>query len=374
MPQFTIPCLIVKQRNNQLAPEFALFSERAGDVLRWAGIKRRTEIEEGTQRALNTAKLNALTKFLEKDERNTVAPAITMTLRVDKTHHVQTIDAARHMYVITLDVPDNTPDIDKPGMIIDGQHRLFGISAHNPADLVNVVALLNVNDLEAAFQFLVINNKVTPVQPDHIRTLALDYQEEELTQRLKTARLTLSPNLAFVGIMDTDDGSPFQGTIRLVSADGQQGQRFVPPAAIENAITVIQKKEVRELKSADALCEFFYAIWALLREGDWAELWTPESKLMTKAGIVAMTTFVADALIAKYDFAGDLDVSDPEKVREQVRLILQNQTPEFWRKDWSMKISDAVAVRERIVEALTKIYRNMRAGQAWDDEVDLVTP
>lgn len=372
MPKFTIPCLMVNQRSNEVAPKFALFAAPAGEIERWAAIKRRTETEHGTQRALNQAKLTALSKFLQKDDRNTVPPAITITLRVDDSH-LQAVDAARSLYVITLDVPENVSDNEKPGLIIDGQHRLFGIKARNPTYLVNVVALLNVSDLETAFQFLVINNKVTPVNPDHIRTLALDYKEDDLAERLKTARLTLHTNLPYVGIMDTDENSPFRGIIGLVSADGQQDQRFVPPAAIENAITIIQKKEVRELKSEDALCEFFYAIWSLLKQNAWTELWNPKSKLMTKVGIVAMTSFVTDALIAKYDFAGDLDVSDPVKVREQVQLILQYQTPDFWKSEWTMKISDALAVREKIIESLTKIYRNMRTDESWKEGVDLVT-
>jgi len=372
MPEFAIPCLKVNQRNSQAAPQFALFAAPAGEIVQWAGIKRRTETQEGTQRALNRAKLNALSKFLEKDERNTVPPAITITLRVEPAQ-LQPIDAARNTYLITLDVPENAADNDKPGLIIDGQHRLFGINAYNPAYLVNVVALLNVNDLEAAFQFLVINNKVTPVQPDHIRTLALDYEEGALAERLKTARLALHANLQYVGIMDTDDNSPFRGIIGLVSADGQQEEKFVPPAAIENAIAIIQKKEVRELKSDDSLCEFFYAIWSILKQDAWSELWTPKSKLMNKVGIVAMTSFVTDALIAKYDFASDFDVTDPARVREQVQLIVKHQTPEFWKSEWTMKVNDSAAVREKIIEALTKIYRNMRAGQAWNEEIDLVT-
>lgn len=253
------------------------------------------------------------------------------------------------------------------------QHRLFGIEAYSRLCPFNVVALLNVTDLETAFQFLVINNKVTPVPPDHIRTLALDYQEGELADRLKTARLTLHANLPYVGIMDTDENSPFRGIIGLLAIGEQQGEKFVPPAAIENAVSVIQKKEVRELKSDDALCEFFYAIWSSLKEGKWAELWQPTSKLMTKSGIVAMTSFVTDALIAKYDYAGDLDVSDPVKVREQVNLILDFQTPEFWKCEWTMKISDALVVRGKIIDSLTRIHRNIRAGSPWHEDVDLVT-
>jgi DGQHR domain-containing protein len=372
MPTYTIPCIIVDQRHNGAGPRFALFAAPAGEITQWAGIRRRNETTQGTQRALNKSKLSALRNFLVKDTRNTVAPAITITLHLG-LDQVQVVDEANHFSIITLNIPEGDGETEKPGLIIDGQHRLFGIAAYDPACPINVVALLNADDLETAFQFLVINNKVTPVQPDLIRTLALDYAEGALAERLKTARLTLHANLPYVGIMDTDEDSPFRGIISLVAAGEQTGQRFVSPAAIENAIAVIQKKEVRELKSDDALCEFFYAIWSCLKEGAWTPLWEPTSKLLTKSGIIAMTSFVTDALIAKYDYAGDLDVSDPVKVREQVHLILQYQTPDFWTSEWTMKISDALVVRGKILDALTKIYRNLRSNAPWHEDVDLVS-
>jgi DGQHR domain-containing protein len=372
MPTFHIPCIMVDQRNNEEAPKFAIFAAPAGEIAQWAAIRRRTENPQGTQRALNKSKLNALNNFLRKDERNTIPPALTVTLRV-APGQIETLDPARNFAVITLELPEQATEEQKPGLIIDGQHRLFGIDAYSHACPVNVVALLNVSDLETAFQFLVINNKVTPVQPDHIRTLALDYAEGELSERLRTARLTLHANLPYVGIMDTDEASPFRGLISLVVAPDQEPQnRFVSPASIENAIGVVQKKEVRELKSDDALCEFFYAIWFCLKQDGWAELWAPASKLMTKVGIIAMTSFVTDALIAKYDYAGDLDVSDPAKVREEVQRILQYQTPEFWKGEWTVKISDALAVRTKVIDSLTRVYRNMRANVAWNEEVDLI--
>jgi len=372
MPIFTIPCLIVDQRRNGAGPRFALFAAPAGEITQWAGIRRRNENVQGTQRALNKSKLSALSNFLAKDPRNTVAPAITITLRV-APEQIHAIEGANQFSTITLDVVENATEDQKPGLIIDGQHRLFGIAAFDAACPVNVVALLNADDLETAFQFLVINNKVTPIQPDLIRTLALDYAEGDLAVRLKTARLTLHANLPYVGIMDTDEDSPFRGMIALVAADEPPGGRFISPAAIENAITVIQKKEVRELKSDDALCEFFYAIWSCLKEGTWVPLWEPNSKLLSKSGIIAMTSFMTDALIAKYDYAGDLDVSDPEQVRDHAHQILRYQTPEFWTREWTIKISDALAVRTKIIDALTKIHRNMRANAPWYEDVDLVT-
>jgi hypothetical protein len=119
--------------------------------------------------------------------------------------------------MLKIDVNADLDDIDKPGLVIDGQHRLLGMQRFHPDCKVCVVALLNVDDMEKAFQFLVINSKAAKVPTDHIRTLALDYQEDELAERLKTARVVLHDNLKYVGIMDTDEDSPFAGNIALVS-------------------------------------------------------------------------------------------------------------------------------------------------------------
>ena len=82
MPTFTIPCIISDQRQNQEGPRFALFTAPAGQIVQWAGIRRRHENNQGTQRALNKSKVTALQHFLQRDPRNTIAPAITITLQV----------------------------------------------------------------------------------------------------------------------------------------------------------------------------------------------------------------------------------------------------------------------------------------------------
>jgi hypothetical protein len=85
MPTFTIPCIIVDQRHNGAGPQFALFAAPTGAISKWAGIRRRHETAQGNQRALIKSKLSALGNFLAKNERNTIAPAITMTLRVPQS-------------------------------------------------------------------------------------------------------------------------------------------------------------------------------------------------------------------------------------------------------------------------------------------------
>jgi hypothetical protein len=187
---------------------------------------------------------------------------------------------------------------------------------------------------------------------------------------LKTARLTLKENLRYVGIIDSDEGSPFRGHLSLETHAGDEAARFVPAAAIENSIALIQDERVPGLDAEDALCSFFYGIWAPIK-ARWPELWVRDSKLMHKVSIVAVTAFMTKALVARFDMAG-LDVGDPVAVQRSVEEVLGTQTPEVWRREWTVVISDARAVRDAIVEALTRISRNLRAGHPWHEEVDLV--
>jgi DGQHR domain-containing protein len=374
MPQFMIPCLIFRQRESTNAPKFALFGAPASEVLQWAAIKRREDDPQRPQRRLSRAKINAIKRFFQLDERNTIPPTVTVTLQIED-QAITRVNPQRpdleSMNMLTFEVADDVADADKPGLVIDGQHRLIGMSEFDPNCKVSVVALLNVDDMEKAFQFLVINNKVTRVPTDLIRTLALDYQENELAERLKTARLTLNENLRYVGIMDSDEASPFRGHIALVTSEGDERQRFVAPAAIENSIAVIQKKNVKELESDDALCEFFYGIWIPIKK-KWPDLWAADSKLMYKISIVAMTTYMTEGLVAKYDW-DDLDITDPEKIRADAQRLLSSQKPEFWRCEWTIRVSDTKVVQDKIVEALTRISRNVRADQPWHEDVDIVT-
>ncbi len=77
------------------------------------------------------------------------------------------------------------------------------------------------------------------------------------------------------------------------------------------------------------------------------------------------------AQLAKYDW-DQLDVADPEKVREASVELLNTQSPELWKCEWTMHISDAKAVRDKIAESLTKISRSIRADKPWHEEIDLV--
>lgn len=366
MTTFRYECLVTKQRATAEAPTFCLFHAPAGEILQWADIKRLEEQAGAPQRRTSPAKVKAIKRFLDTDQRNTIPTSVILTIDIPLDHiHPVVVDGARSFAFLEVDY---APGSAKPGLVIDGQHRLLGMKDYSPETDVNVVAILAATDMEKAFQFLVINNKASKVPMDHIRALALHYEEEALKTRLQTARLNLDPNVGFVGLVNNEEDSPFRGIISWPLTP--EADRIVVPASIEASIAYIQQKRLRTFESEDVLLEFFYTIWRRIKER-WQELWTQDSRLLSKVGVVCMTQYMTDALIGSYDL-GMIDVSDPAQISQLVDEILSNQERSFWRVPWTSTSYDTKAGRALIVDSLIQIARNVRGGLPWYEDVELV--
>lgn len=363
---FRYECLIARQRDANEAPTFCLFHAPAGEILQWADIKRLEDEPGAPERRTSPAKIKAIKRFLDSDTRNTIPTSVIVTidLPADRIQFVQP-NGAGSFAILEFEVPAAGP---KPGLVIDGQHRLLGMRDFAPATHVNVVAILAADDIEKAFQFLVINNKASKVSMDHIRALALHYEEAALKTRLETARLTLDPNVGYVGLVNNEEGSPFRGMISWPLTP--EPDRVIVPASIEASIGFIQQKKVRAFESEDVLLEFFYTIWRRVKER-WPDLWNAESRLLSKVGVICMTQYMTDALVGSYDL-GKLDVSDPDQVAELVDEMLAHQERGFWRVQWTSTSYDTKVGRALIVGSLVQIARNVRAGVPWYEDVELI--
>lgn len=364
MPTFDYECLVSHQRDTAGAPTFLLFHAPAGEVLQWAAIRRLEEEAGAPQRHTSPAKVRAIRRFLETDERNTIPTSVIVTLDLTNgqfTEPVAPSTIGRIRFVWDEGAP-------QPGLVIDGQHRLYGIDAFNHNTQVNLVAITHAGDMEKAFQFLVINNKASKVSQDHIRALALHYDEGALRERLKTARLNLDPNVGYVGIVNEGEDSPFRGMIAWPTTP--EPNRVIIPSAIEASITYIQQKKVKDFESDDVLLEFFYTIWRRIYVR-WPELWTAQSRLLSKVGVICMTQYMTDALTSSYDL-GRLDISDPDQIGQLVDEILATQERKFWRVPWTSSSYDTKVGRALIVQSLTQIARNLRSGSPWFEDVEMV--
>jgi DGQHR domain-containing protein len=304
-------------------------------------------------------------RFLELDSRNSIPTALTVAIR-----GVHPLDDNQLNACSNLLIPDADPP---PGVVIDGQHRLFGMSEFSMAMPVNIVALINPDDDEIAFQFLVINNKATRVSTDHLKLLALNYHETALRERLRTARMVLGRHASLVGVVDNSVDSPFFHAVAWPVGEGEEEAdrtNLVLPAAVEQAIAAVAQKNLPDLSDDDALLEFFFTLWKVVKQ-EWPELWVPDSRLLGKVGVVTLTTFIIDDLTPLVD-RGDIDIGNPDVVRDEVTEMLASLTPSFWTSEWTAKSLDTSAGRQLVIDALTQIRRNTRRDLPWYSDVPLV--
>lgn len=94
---------------------------------------------------------------------------------------------------------------------------------------------------------------------------------------------------------------------------------------------------------------------------------------MNKVGVVTMTKYVTDEMIALSTYGGQaIDLGNAEDVCNAVVKILQLQTSQFWLRDWTITVSDTKTVRDQIEAALRTVQQNIRGGDPWDQEVTLL--
>lgn len=361
---YEYPCLIYRQRQNQAnTAEFCLFHAPVAEILAWADIRRLEATREGQQRARNDAKVRAVKRFLGPTE-NTIPTAVVLSLNLPPEARVNEGGVTKLRFTYEQ---GSTP----VGLVIDGQHRLLGAQSYDSTIHLNVVALLTGDMDEAAFQFMVINQKASRVATDHIRNLFAQRTDTRFRDRLTSARLSVDRRYDLVELANEDPESPFYHQVDWPTTP--EANRIVKPAAIHIALRELQEREgVREFADDDTLLDFFFAVWQEVRAA-YGNLWVLESKLLSKVGIAAMTKYVADSAVNSFQL-GELEITDPAAVRGRVRALLSFQTPDFWTGDWSLTGKDNPAGRKAVADALVQINLNLRGGRSWNTDVKLLTP
>ncbi|WP_454055663.1 DGQHR domain-containing protein [Cupriavidus sp. Marseille-Q8015] len=356
----TYSCSFFSQRVNSGAPAFCVFAASAGDILEWADIERLGPGVKGVQRRENSAKRRQITKFFD-DPLNTIPAAVIIALdgsQVSSKNDEVTIPTGRAGR--------------KAGLVIDGQHRLLGISDYDSSIKLPVVAIMNASDEEKAFQFLVINNKGSKVSQNHIKALSLTFKQKILAARLKSAKIALdNDRLLHVDILNTASESPFVNRVDFPTTKGKL--KKIVPEAFEKALQHIESLNLPKLEDADIQRDLFVAIWNQIHE-NWGEaIFVETCKLTEKVGIICMTRYIVDRLAAMADMEEfDLDLSDLKEVARQVDKVLRRQALDFWNAKWKGAGYDTALGHTKVLEALTRMSRNLKDGREWETDIDIL--
>ncbi len=335
-----------------------LFTAPAGEISQWARAEPRDHTTTtGAQRISRPYKVKSVTSFFRADPRNVIPTAITVAFR-QGTSRV----SGGQIF---------TPEGEVKGVIVDGQHRLAGAVQFSSDLLLPVVGLLDVGDDEIAFQFLVINNKASKVAPNHMRTLALEYDEVGLADRLAKVKVQVSSQLEFVGLANKNDESPFRGILDLSTTPPDS--KWVAPAAIEESFRVISGFNVKELnEDPELMTDLFFTIWKSIKT-KWHDIWvkpSEQSKLLQKVSIVTLTAFVSKHIIAKFDMQ-EIDLFEPDQVAACADKVLGMLNKSFWTVPWNKTGLDTTAGRKILSDSLEQLMRNHRDAD-WKSGISLL--
>jgi len=167
----TFDCFIFKQGIK--GPEVAVFAIDAYSLQNMATVSRIAEEKKGYQRIINPRKLGAIRRYVEIPEA--VLPTGIVLATGDTPGFVRInsrkpIGDTGQIWAAKLQVKQS-PQY-KPFLVIDGQHRLFGITSSKLAPYpVPVTLLLGASKLVQMAHFEIINNKATRIPAAHLNEL-----------------------------------------------------------------------------------------------------------------------------------------------------------------------------------------------------------
>ncbi|MFS0515070.1 DGQHR domain-containing protein [Nostoc sp. UIC 10607] len=388
---------LVSQRTDEKATRFFVFNAQAKDLKSWLGIRRIKDVQKGAQRVLRQARVNAVKKFMGASSINIIPNSILIAFDPNKANfiplgqkineyiiqansslekNIDIFNGCRENQVtwgiIEFSFEQSEQEYLKPALIVDGQHRLYGMSDFNEEDLpITVVSLIDATPQEQAFQFIVVNNKAVRVSTENVKSIVADFNEDELEKRLVLARVKYGDKPLILKFISDSPTSPFQNLLEWsYNRESTEETQLVPITAIEQAMRYIRKCFTVLENDEDSLIEFFCATWRAVK-GNYPELFGKNNQFMRKANINAFNEYISDRLL--YFWEMDLlDIFDSDEIAEKVLDIIKRLPKEFWLEDWKLRIQDTPNFREILKNDFKIIITNCKLGKQWRDGLELV--
>jgi DGQHR domain-containing protein len=356
----------IKKKSSALV----VFYAPVGEVLSWAEVGVLTSTTSGHQRERRDAKVKAIGRFLLANERNMIPTAVIVAFTRGAVAFRPLGGALDGLGELQIKGTRSSANI------VDGQHRLYGMEQHDAGAKVAIVGLLDADDVEKAFHFLVINNKSTKVPTTHVKAVLASMQETALIDRLRGAGIAFDADgIRDVDVINTDKDSPFYHSVAWSTTP--QASRLVQATALEASLAYLGNLSVPELEDRDVRRSFFLAMWKAIKE-TWGTLWTENSRLISKVGVVCLTRFLSDRITTWADNDRiEINILDLEQIATQTREIIAVMDTRFWTHAWAERASggfDTNQGRDRVVAALTRLYRNGKRNLPWNEDIDIIEP
>lgn len=350
---------------------FIVLVARAKEVIQWAHADNIRLDRGNVQRALVEARWRQIKKFFTTSPNNVIPTSITIAFdeSLPQLPTRQAVEAGQVGYhieqlnngLIRICFPDAVVD---SSFIIDGQHRLRGMSELPFDVLVPVCLFPSLSKLERAFQFVTINNKSHKVPTDNLKALIANFEQiqSDLRLRLTQASITTPRFATVVDVLNEDPDSPFHKMVDWVNNRFPDANPTVQPSALENSLKAIVRAfpETKEDES-DALL-VLSAMWRSIFDAYGIGTANVDEfpNLALKATIQAISEMIVEKLKSDYDpaFTNEpITASNGAAAAQTANNLVTGIPVEFWKDEWALKSLDTSAGRELIQQDIRALKR-----------------
>src|SRR6185437_7827085 len=271
--------------------------------------------------------------------------------------------------------------VSKPGLIIDGQHRVFGAKNVSEFDVrLPVVILPGLAFAEQVFQFYVLNSKARPLKPTELRriisTSLTNAEIDQLYGRFLAAGIE-AEEARWTHELNTDPASPFR--MRIDFGYDEPGA-VIPENVADQVVRAFMKMPMGKYRQLiDPLgdrwtdtnnrLELFFWFWTAIKEvyaTAWgcAEAEADEGKkhqLFMKVALLTLQTFLLNRFVTALPYRNPADpppLSTQEEVRKMVKSTLTNLPADFFEKEWKLKQIDTAEGRKQLEQFMEAVWNN----------------
>ena len=260
-----------------------------------------------------------------------------------------------------------------PGLIIDGQHRIFGAKEANEAEVRIPAVLLPRLDLaEQVFHFYVLNNKAKPLDKRQLRSIvstSLTKKEiDDLYARFRKSGLR-ADEAQWTYRIGSDGGSPFKNLVSLrLRGDAapiddnvmdQVVSRFIKMPRQYNSLKRGVKWDSDDSDYSHRL-QLFYTVWSAVRDSypiawDKAARGEGNSQLFQKVALLQLQEYILRTLRFATQFTKESPLKSTEELYATVQTALRQIPEDFFLTEWKKKGLDTNKGRQYFLEQLEEI-------------------
>ena len=360
--------LLIRPRENVKCPQYFVFFSSASEVKTWAEAKPIQEFTDGTQRVINPSRVRSITRFLKGDDKNWMPNAVLLSLPKGSFKILSKIDD------IYVNAEISIKDEDK-ALIVDGQHRLEGACAFNSTLPLLFIALVDASVCEAAFNFIVINNKSSKVTADNVKAIISSHKdEEELGNRLRKSSIlnSIQKNASYAHILDDLDSSPFHKMLNWPNNRARGARKVIELTAIETGIRIIRSSIISIKDDDDLIIDIYKEMWLVIMNS-FKKSWSDDASIIfNKVVMDALTQFIADRI--QYLKESELiDVYDLASINSSVKNILKKIDEKYFSSYDKEKegLKDSPVFRNIISNDFKVMINNKDNSKDWSHGLGL---